>query len=217
MDQPSSESASDLRPLLDRAVAGDTPAWRGLVARYHDRLRRMVAVRLDPMLHSRLDPSDVLQEAYLDAFEQLPSYLAELRYPFFLWLRLVTGHRLAKVHRYHVGTQMRDAAREVSLFHGALPEASSAALAAQLLGRGEAPFDEAARAERRARVQDALNQLEPLDREVLSLRHFEQLTSAEAAEVLGISKAAASKRYLRAVAKLRAVLSGQPGGLEELT
>lgn len=214
MDFMPDESVPDLLPWLERASAGDAAVWRDLVTRYHDRLRRMVAVRLDSHLQGRIDPSDVLQDAYLDAFEQLSDYLRELKIPFFLWLRLVTGHRLAKLHRYHLGTQMRDAAREVSIFHGALPEASSAVLAAHLLGHGESPSEEASRAERRARLHAAINRLEPLDREVLSLRHFEQLTTAEVATVLGINKAAAGKRYVRALSRLRYVLVGEPEGLE---
>ena len=136
--------------------------------------------------------------------------------PFFLWLRLVTGHRLAKLHRYHLGTQMRDAAREVSIFHGALPEASSAVLAAHLLGRADSPSEEASRSERRTRLHTAINRLESLDREVLSLRHFEQLTTAEVATVLGINKAAAGKRYVRALARLRESLVGQTEELGNL-
>lgn len=208
MESVRTEIDEELRAWLARAASGDTPAWRELLGRFHSRLRRMVAIRMDPLLQGRCDPSDVLQEAYLEAFELLPGWLGEPKIPFFLWLRLVTGHRLAKLHRYHLGAQMRDAAREVSIFHGALPEASSAALAARLMGRGDSPSDEVARGERRRQVQDALNSLDPLDREVLSLRHFEQLTTAEVAQVLSITKAAAGKRYVRAIARLKQVMGG---------
>jgi RNA polymerase sigma-70 factor, ECF subfamily len=214
MDPVAEPPDPELLSCLSQAAGGDAPAWRELLKRFHGRLRRMVAVRMDQQLQGRIDPSDVLQDAYLDAFEQLPGWLSDQKIPFFLWMRLVTGHRLAKLHRYHLGTQLRDAAKEVSLFHGALPEASSAVLANQLMGRGDAPPEAAARAERKARVQAALNRLEPLDREVLSLRHFEQLTTVEAATVLGITRAAAGKRYVRAVAKLKQALSSSPGGLE---
>jgi RNA polymerase sigma-70 factor (ECF subfamily) len=204
--------ASETRRRLERAAAGEDDAWRSLVAQHHDRLRRMVAVRLDPRLQGRVDPSDVLQESYLEAVRQLDDYLRDPALPFFLWLRQLTGHRLFKIHRHHLGTQMRDPGREVSLYRGALPEASSAALAAQLLGRECRPSEAAVRAEVKMRLQEALNRMDPLDREVLSLRHFEQLTTPEVARELGISEAAAGKRYLRALLRLKDILTQMPGG-----
>jgi RNA polymerase sigma-70 factor, ECF subfamily len=208
-------ASDDPRDQLERAVAGDADAWRDLIRRHHGRLRRMVGVRLDPCLHGRIDPSDVLQEAYIDATAQLADYLADPALPFFLWLRLVTGSRLAKLHRFHLGAQMRDAGREVSMLAGPMPEASSAALAAQLLGHEPQPPSAAARAERYARLHEALGRMDSLDREVLSLRHFEHLSSAEAAQVLGITRAAAGKRYVRALARLKEALAALPGGLDE--
>src|SRR5205807_7053267 len=124
--------------------------------------------------------------------------------------------RLLKLHRHHLGTQMRDAGREVSLYRGALPAASSAALAAQLLGRHTSPTQAAVRAERLLRLQEALNSLDPIDREVLSLRHFEELNRAETAQVLGIEESAAAKRYVRAMKRLTDILAALPGGLEGL-
>src|SRR5262249_41189762 len=122
---------------------------------------------------------------------------------------------LMRLHRRHLGAQMRDAGREVSLYRGALPEASSAALAAQLLGKHTSPTQAAVRAERILRVQEALNALEPMDREILSLRHFEELTAAEAAQVLEIEESAAAKRYFRALKRLKQVLAAMPGGKED--
>src|SRR5216683_3189128 len=110
---------------------------------------------------------------------------------------------------------MRDADREVALYRGTLPEASSAALAAQLLGRDTRPSEAAMRAERKILLQQALNSLDPLDREVLALRHFEQLSTAEAAQALGIQEAAAAKRYVRALIRLKDVLRNMPGGRSE--
>ena len=201
--------------MLNQAAAGDAAGWNALVARFHDRLRRMIAVRLDPRLQGRFDPSDVLQETYLDALSRLPEYLREPKLPFFLWIRYLTGHHLGRIHRDHLGRQMRDAGREVSLYQGAMPEASSAALAAQLLGKESRPSERAVRAERMLRLQAALNQMDPLDREVLALRHFEHLTRAESAAVLKLSEAAAAKRYLRALERLRELLALLPGGLED--
>jgi RNA polymerase sigma-70 factor (ECF subfamily) len=201
-----------MRRRLELAAAGEDEAWRSLVGQYNDRLRRMVALRLDPRLQGRIDPSDVLQETYIEAARQLSDYLRDPAVPFFLWLRQLAGHRLFKLHRSHLGAQMRAAGREISLYRGSLPEASSAALAAQLLGRESRPSEAAVRAELKLRLQEALNRMDPLDREVLSLRHFEQLTTPEVARVLGISEAAAGKRYLRALLRLKEILSLAPGG-----
>jgi RNA polymerase sigma-70 factor (ECF subfamily) len=123
---------------------------------------------------------------------------------------------LTRLHRRHLGTKMRDAGREVSLYREPLPAASSMALAAQLLGKHTSPTQAAVRAERMLRLQDALNTLDPIDREVLALRHFEELTRAEAAKVLGIEESAAAKRYVRALKRLKDILAALPGGLEGL-
>src|SRR5205807_7054554 len=127
----------------------------------------------------------------------------------------LTGQKLLELHRHHLGTHMRDASREVSLYRGAVPETSSAALADQLLGRDPRPSEAAVRAEMKLRLEEALNTLEPLDREVLALRHFEQLSNTETAQVLGLATSAASKRYLRALKRLKEILASMPGGLGE--
>ena len=176
----------------------------------------MVALRLDRRLQGRVDASDVIQEAFLEASTRLPDYLRQPDMPFFLWLRFLTGQKVMELHRRHLGAQMRDAGREISLYRGSLPEASSVALAAQLLGHDTRPSEAAIRAERKIRLQEALNSMDPLDREVLALRHFEQLTRAETAQVLGIEEAAAAKRYVRALKRLKEILAGMPGGLESM-
>jgi RNA polymerase sigma-70 factor (ECF subfamily) len=131
--------------------------------------------------------------------------------PFYLWLRLVVGERMQRIHRQHLGAAMRDAGREVSLHRGAMPQASTASLAAQLLGRFTTASDALLRAEVRLQVQQALNQMEPIDREVIALRHFEELSNSETAQVLGLSPQAASNRHLRALARLQAILKDIPG------
>src|SRR4051794_14773472 len=209
------DSSETLR-LIGLARAGDRQALSALLERHRDRLRRMVELRLDWRLQARIDASDILQDAFLEVATRLDEYLRGPELPLFLWLRLVVGQRLATVHRHHLGTQMRDAGREVSLYRDALPAASSAALAGQLLGRQTSPSQAAVRAERAIRLQEALNTLDPVDREVLALRHFEQLTAAEAARVLGISEEAAAKRYIRALKRLKQILARMPGGLEGL-
>ena len=166
--------ASETAGLLRRAAQGDQAAWGALLVRSRDRLLRMVALRLDRRLQGRVDPSDIIQEAYIDASARMAEYARQPDMPFFLWLRFLTGQRLVRVHRQHLGADMRDVAREVSLYRGALPAATSAALAAQLLGRDTRPSEAAVRAERSIRLQEALNSMDPIDREVLALRHFEQ-------------------------------------------
>jgi RNA polymerase sigma-70 factor (ECF subfamily) len=193
--------------LVRRAASGDQAAWGELLERHRDRLRGMVALRLDRRLLGRLDPSDVVQEAFLTASLQFPAYAREAAIPFYLWLRLVTGQRLALLHRQHLGTKGRDAGREVSL-DAPIPGASSAALAAGLVGHEPRPSEAAVRAERVRRLEEALARMADLDREVLALRHFEQLSNGEAASVLGLSEAAASKRYVRALARLKDLLGG---------
>jgi RNA polymerase sigma-70 factor (ECF subfamily) len=194
--------------LLRRAAAGDERAVGALFARHRDRLRAMVRLRLNRRLQGRVDPSDVLQEAYLEVGRHFADHARDPKLPFYLWLRHITGQKLIDAHRRHLGAQARDADREVSLYRGGLPQASSASLAAQLMGRLTSASRAAERAELQVRVQAALNGLDPLDREVLALRHFEMLTNAEVAEVLGLRKSAASNRYVRALERLKDVLSG---------
>jgi len=175
----------------------------------------MVALRLDHRLNGRVSPSDVLQEAYIDALKRAPHYFEKPDMPFLGWLRLVVGQRLVDVHRQHLGAQQRDARQEISLDRTAWPAASSVCLAAQLVGELTSPSHAAQRNESLAQLEEALNQMDPLDREVLALRHFEELSNTEVAEVLGIQKAAASKRYVRALARLKDVLATMPGFAEQ--
>ncbi len=206
-----SGDASEVSDLLQRAAARDEQAFQELFTRYRDRLKRMVHLRLSRRLQGRVDDSDVVQEAYLEASRRLQEYIAEPALPFYLWLRHLTGLKLAEVHRRHLGTQLRDADREVTLHRGGLPAADSASLAVQLLGTATTPSQAAIRAETRVHVQEALNTMDPIDREVLALKHFEQLSTSEIAQVLGLSKAGAGSRYLRAVKRLRAILAQIPG------
>jgi RNA polymerase sigma-70 factor, ECF subfamily len=209
-------NSSDTDMVLRQAAQGDGQVLGTLLSRHRNRLRRMIALRLDRRLSGRIDPSDVIQEAYLEASARLAEYLRNPSMPFFLWLRFLTGQKLVTLHRHHLGAQMRDASQQVPLDHGPMPEASSAALAARLLGHDLRPSEAAIRAEMKIRVREALDSMDPLDREVLALRHFEQLNRAEIAQVLGVSDAAARKRYLRALERLRKVLGRTPGGLEGL-
>src|SRR5262249_52855760 len=136
--------------------------------------------------------------------------------PFFLWLRFLTGQKLVTLHRHHLGRQMRAAGREVSLSGGWLPATTSATLAAQLLGHEARPSEAAIRAELKLRLREALDSMDPADREVLVLRHFEQLSLGEAAQVLGLTESGACRRHLRALSRLKEILGGLPGGLGDL-
>jgi RNA polymerase sigma-70 factor (ECF subfamily) len=212
MDSDSPDPAADLPDLLERARSGDRQALGELFARHGDRLRLMVRLRLDRRLQGRVDPSDVLQEAFLEAAERFSQYAANPDMPFFLWLRFLTAQQLLVLHRHHLGAKARDARREVSLYRGALPEASSVVLAAQLVGRRTGPSQAAMRAEMQVRLQEALNFMDPIDWEVLALRHFEQLTNGETARELGLRESAASQRYARALLRLKEILTALPGG-----
>lgn len=206
---------NETEKLLTAALDGDEAALAALFDQYRRRLRQMVRLRLDRRLQGRVDPSDVLQEAFLDVTRQLPAYASQKDdMPFFLWLRLVTGQRMMRVHREHLGAAMRDAGREVSLHQGALPQATSISLAAQLLGRFTSVGHAAIRAEIQVKLQEAINSMDEIDREIIALRHFEELKNGEAADVLGLSKAAASNRYVRALARLQSVLESIPGFMD---
>ncbi len=196
------DETEEVRPLLDRLQAGDQLALGELFSKYSDRLGRMIQFRLDGRLKGRIATSDVLQEAYIDALKRLPHYQADPEMPFLIWLRWVTMQRLVEVHRQHLGAQMRDAGREVALGAGG-PLAASSAMIAEFIGDLTSPSQAAQRSETLAQLGRALDGLDPTDREVLALRHFEELSNQETAAVLGIQPAAASKRYVRALERLK--------------
>lgn len=203
-------------PLKNHEAPNDPARLGDMLEEARPRLRRMVALRLDPRLHGRIDPSDVIQDTYLEATARLAEYVQNPTMPFFLWLRFLASQKLVTLHRHHLGRQMRDAGREVSLYRGRLPDASSAALAAQLLGHVTQPSEAAIRAELKIRLQEALNTMDPLDREILALRHFEQLSLAETAEVLKITESGACRRHLRALKRLKEILSSLPGWMGDM-
>jgi RNA polymerase sigma-70 factor (ECF subfamily) len=201
---------------LIRTLRTDEQALAELFARHRDRLWRMVRVRLDPRLLSRVDPEDVLQEAYIDAARRVEHFKREDVPSFFLWLRLIVGQTMVDLHRRHLGAQARNAGREVSIQGPAYLNASSASLAGELIAELTTPSQAAIRAEAAQRLETAIEGLEPIDREVLTLRHFEELTNNEVAHVLSIQPKAASIRYIRAVARLKTVLEQFPEFASEL-
>jgi RNA polymerase sigma-70 factor (ECF subfamily) len=162
-------------------------------------------------LYGRVDASDVVQDVAIEAARRLSRYVEAPPMEFYLWLRQLATQKLIDTHRRHLGAKKRSVGQDVSLFRGQTPEASSIGLANHLLGRLTSPTAAARRAELQLKMQEVLNALEPVDREVLVLRHFEQLTNAETAQVLGLSKSAASKRYMMALSRLREHLKDVPG------
>ena len=196
---------------IRRVAEGDDRALAEVFQEHRPRLRQMVLLRLDRRLQGRVDPSDILQEAFLDIARRAPEYAARRDMSFFLWLRMMTAQKLLEAHRRHLGAQQRDAGREISLFQGPLPEVSSELLASQLLGRYSSASQAAMRAEQQAKLEEILNGLETIDREILTLRHFEELTNGEVAQLLGLSKSAASNRYVRALKRLKDELARSSG------
>jgi RNA polymerase sigma-70 factor (ECF subfamily) len=197
--------------LLDRLRGNDDQALGELFTLYQDRLWRMLYVRLDRRLRSRLAPDDVLQETFLDVARRIGEYLAGPGVPFYVWLRFLTVQRMQMVQRAHLGAQMRDASLEVSLQHEGGPFASSDSMAGQLVSHMTSPSQAAIRHELQERLRAALDTMDPLDREVLALRHFEELGNNEVAQILGLSKEAASKRHVRALGRLKAIFAEQFG------
>lgn len=200
---------SEVDRLLQSAMSGHEIDWEQLMTLYSERLRRVIAVRLDYRLQGRIDSEDVLQEVFLEAWHSLPRYKSLSGVPFYMWLRGIAGNKLLEVHRYHLGTQLRDVRREAAGGFGEMPDASSEVLAEWLADSGTSPSSAAARAELRVNLYACLNGMEAIDREIILLRHFEQLTPDEAACALGLNEKAAAMRYLRAVRRLGGVLGSK--------
>ena len=205
------ENSSSIKQLLQSSESDNCRELVELFETDRQRLTQMVRLRMDRRLQGRVDAADVLQESYLECAKRFGEYLANPSMPLYLWVRFLTGQKLIDLHRHHLGTKMRDAGQEVSLYRGALPQASSVSLAAHLLGRLTSASRAVIRAETQMHVQEALNSLDPMDREVLTLRHFEMLTNEETAQVLRIKKTAASNRYVRALKRFKEVLARIPG------
>jgi RNA polymerase sigma-70 factor, ECF subfamily len=200
--------------LAERLKRGDRDALAKLFAQHRERLWRMINFRMDRRLFGRIDPDDVLQEAYLAAAGRLEHYDSDSPFSPFVWLRMILMQTMIDIHRHHLGAQMRDADREIGRPGNRYPQTTSVSLAAQFVGQFTSPSQVAVRAETLNQVEQAVAAMEPLDQEVLALRHFEELSNSEVAEVLGIQQKAASIRYVRALKRLRSVLSQMPGFFE---
>ncbi|MDA1013464.1 MAG: sigma-70 family RNA polymerase sigma factor [Planctomycetota bacterium] len=197
--------------ILEKLRQGGTDALAEFYSEYHDRLWRMVHFRLDRRLRGRVDADDILQEAYLDAVDRIHHHIENQQTSLFVWLRMVVCQTMVNVHRRHIGTGMRDANREVSIGHGPNQQATSICIAAQLVGSLTSPSHVASRDEMAGQLESALEGMSEIDREVLALRHFEELGNNEVAEVLGIQPKAASVRYFRALKRLKAIAEKLPG------
>ncbi len=192
--------------LLQRAMEGHADSLGQLFGLYEPTLRKMILLRLDHRLQGRLDVDDVLQEVYVEYARSLPQYTAYRGMPFRLWLRMIAVRKLQALHRHHLGVAARGVDREVSIYRGPLPSVSSGSLAIQLLGRHTSPTQAALRAELQMQIQAALNEMEPIDREIIALRHFEEMSNSDVAHLLGIGQAAASNRYVRALRRIKHLL-----------
>lgn len=202
----------NLDELVVRIIGGDRPALAELFQSYRDRLGRVVRFRLHPRLQGRIDVEDVLQDAWLRAESRIPSFLNEASQSPFVWFRMIVTQALVDLHRRHFGADKRDARRECSIDGRWSAESTATSLTFHLAGRLPSPSSAAAKAESAAVLDRALEELTELDREVLVLRHFEELTNAETALVLGITQQAASMRYVRALERLKGVLeTPRPG------
>lgn len=206
MTVPKHGLSDEFHDLVVSACQGNAQAMAELFDHFRPRLRRMVEVRIDPRLNGRVDASDVLQETCLDVIQGAKDYAKHEDFPFFLWLRLMTGRRLMNTHRKHLGAQKRNAAREVNRVRNA-PDATSMSIADFLVGNITSASQVVQREESRQKLVAALDEMDPVDREVLTLRHLEELSNNEVAQELGLSKAAASNRYVRALTRLKAILS----------
>lgn len=200
-----SETAYEDR-LLQAAQRGEADALGQLFAMHRDRLTRMVTLRMDDRVKKRADASDVIQETYLEATRRLKEFFNQPDVSFFIWLRFLASQRLVQLHRFHLSTKARDARKDVSIEQGGMPAVTSGVLAAKLVGNLTSPSVAAHKAELRKRVHGVLDSMSPIDREILTLRHFEQLSNLEAAKVMEISPAAAGDAYIRALVCLRSVL-----------
>ncbi|MCA9214841.1 MAG: sigma-70 family RNA polymerase sigma factor [Planctomycetales bacterium] len=195
---------NDTDQLLRMTADGNANAAARLLSKHRDRLRKLISVRLDSRVSARVDPSDVIQEALVDADKQLANYALERPLPFYPWLRQVTLARLAQVHRFHLQAQRRSVHREAEQIE--ILDQSTFALAKQLIANTRSPSEISRRQEEHHQLQDAISELSDGDREVLVLRYVEQLQTSDAAAVLGVSPNAFAQKHLRAVRRLRQIV-----------
>ncbi len=200
----------DTESLLTAAAEGNSTAWQTLLEQHRERLRRMVDLRLDSRVSSRLDASDVVQDTLLDASRKLAAYARERPLPFYPWLHRLAAEQVAQAHRRHLRSEGRSVGREERTF--AWPDDSARLLVDHLVARDSTPGHALVREERRQQVHAALGRLTPPDREILVMRYLEDLTFPEIAAILGIGEGAAKMRHLRAIERIRSVMKTEDSG-----
>lgn len=209
--RPDEHPAADPQPtqvLLDRVRDGDEAAINGLLARHREAIKRMIDRRMDRVVQHRVDASDIVQDVMLEANRRLGDYLANPTMPFQLWLRHMARDRLIDAHRRHRVAANRSVDREVSVPQPGPEERSADDVIAGIADRELTPAAAATWHELERRFAAAVEQLDDDDRKIVLLRHFEHLSTADAAAALGLSKPAAGMRYLRAMRRLRVLLDG---------
>ena len=197
---------------LEKLKSGDADAIAEVFSQYRDKLQRMVRFRLDRRLYGRIDTADVLQDVWLETSRRIEDYTSNPAVPFFVWVRQIAYQIIIDLHRRHLGAQKRNVSQEVSIAKWNCD--TSVSIAAQLAGNLTSPSNVAMRGERMAQLREALDSMDETDREVLALRHFEELSNNEVAEILGIQKTAASNRYVRALKRLKQVLEADSQSAE---
>jgi RNA polymerase sigma-70 factor (ECF subfamily) len=212
---PSDRDDSDLPPdiavFIKGAMQGDREALAQLFAFYRPRLWRMVNFRLHPRLQGRIDADDVLQDTWLMAVDRIRHFPRDASHSPFIWFRMIVNQALIDLHRRHIGAEKRSANRDVPIHGGWNADSTSSSLAFHLLGNMTSPSSAFNRAELARQLDLALQGMNEIDREVLALRHFEELSNSETAKVLNMSEQAASGRYIRALGRLKHVLQVLPG------
>jgi len=202
-------NSPETQDLLDHAKQGEAGAVDRLIEVHREPLRRMIGLRLDPALAGRVDASDIVQDVMLEVSQRLTDYLRNPIMPFHLWVRHIAKDHMIDAHRRHRQAQRRSLDREQPIVPNAFADQSSLELAAQFIDPEMTPATAAVRHELQKRMADAVAKLEESDREIVLMRHYEQLSNQEVATSLGVSEAAASMRHLRAVRRLRAALLGE--------
>lgn len=192
----------ETRNLLERIRRGDTAAFDALFKKHRGRLQKAIAMRMDRRVAARLDSSDILQETYLEAFKRLPKYLRRETMPFYLWIHWIAREKVIGSHRHHLGAEKRAVQHEVPL----MPVDSSAQFVSGLIGRLPSPSQKLAKVEIAEKLRLALQQMSSDERDLILWRHFEQFSTRDMAILLDITAAAANKRYIRALERLRKLL-----------
>jgi RNA polymerase sigma-70 factor (ECF subfamily) len=209
-------NSPETQDLLDKARQGEARAVELLLTAHREPLRRMIGLRLDPALAARVDASDVVQDVLIEAHKRLQDYLRNPAMPFHLWLRHIAKDHVIDAHRRHRQAQRRSLDREQPMVPAAMSDQSSFELAGQLLDHEITPASAAIRHELQRRLDSAVAELGDDDREIILMRHGEQLSNQEVAIALELTEAAASMRYLRALRRLRAaLLPGDASGEEK--